>query len=290
MNRKGIILSGGKGTRLFPVTLALSKQLLPIYNKPMIYYPLSTMMSIGIKEILIITTPFDFDRFKFLLGDGSKWGINLYFKVQEKPNGIAEAFILAEKFIDKSPSALILGDNLFYGNDLSLRLRNFSKKTDGATVFAYPVKNPERYGIVNYNKEKKIISIEEKPIKPKSKHAVTGLYFYDKNVVKIAKSINPSKRGELEITDLNNIYLKENKLEVCFLDNGDTWLDAGSNETLMEASQFIKAIENRQGIMVSSPEETAWKNGWINDQQLEKLAKELSTNEYGNNLMKLIEK
>ena len=290
MNRKGIILSGGKGTRLFPVTLALSKQLLPIYNKPMIYYPLSTMMSIGIKEILIITTPFDFDRFKFLLGDGSKWGINLYFKVQEKPNGIAEAFILAEKFIDKSPSALILGDNLFYGHDLSLRLRNFSKKTDGATVFAYPVKNPERYGIVNYNKEKKIISIEEKPIKPKSKHAVTGLYFYDKNVVKIAKSINPSKRGELEITDLNNIYLKENKLEVCFLDNGDTWLDAGSNDTLMEASQFIKAIENRQGIMVSSPEETAWKNGWINDQQLEKLAKELSTNEYGNYLIKLIEK
>ena len=290
MNRKGIILSGGKGTRLFPVTLALSKQLLPIYNKPMIYYPLSTMMSIGIKEILIITTPFDFDRFKFLLGDGSKWGINLYFKVQEKPNGIAEAFILAENFIDKSPSALILGDNLFYGNDLSLRLRNFSKKTDGATVFAYPVKNPERYGIVNYNKEKKIISIEEKPIKPKSKHAVTGLYFYDKNVVKIAKSITPSKRGELEITDLNNIYLKENKLEVCFLDNGDTWLDAGSNETLMEASQFIKAIENRQGIMVSSPEETAWKNGWINDQQLEKLAKELSTNEYGNYLIKLIEK
>jgi glucose-1-phosphate thymidylyltransferase len=290
MNRKGIILSGGKGTRLFPVTLALSKQLLPIYNKPMIYYPLSTMMSIGIKEILIITTPFDFDRFKFLLGDGSKWGINLYFKVQEKPNGIAEAFILAEKFIDKSPSALILGDNLFYGHNLSLRLRSFSKKPDGATVFAYPVKNPERYGIVNYNKEKKIISIEEKPIKSKSKHAVTGLYFYDKNVVKIAKSINPSKRGELEITDLNNIYLKENKLEVCFLDNGDTWLDAGSNDTLMEASQFIKAIENRQGIMVSSPEETAWKNGWINDQQLEKLAKELSTNEYGNNLMKLIKK
>ena len=290
MNRKGIILSGGKGTRLFPVTLALSKQLLPIYNKPMIYYPLSTMMSIGIKEILIITTPFDFDRFKFLLGDGSKWGINLHFKAQEKPNGIAEAFILAEKFIDKSPSALILGDNLFYGHDLSLRLRNFSKQTDGATVFAYPVKNPERYGIVNYNKEKKIISIEEKPIKPKSKHAVTGLYFYDKNVVKIAKSINPSKRGELEITDLNNIYLKENKLEVCFLDNGDTWLDAGSNDTLMEASQFIKAIENRQGIMVSSPEETAWKNGWINDQQLEKLAKELSTNEYGNYLIKLIEK
>ena len=290
MNRKGIILSGGKGTRLFPVTLALSKQLLPIYNKPMIYYPLSTMMSIGIKEILIITTPFDFDRFKFLLGDGSKWGINLYFKVQEKPNGIAEAFILAEKFIDKSPSALILGDNLFYGHNLSLRLRSFSKKPDGATVFAYPVKNPERYGIVNYNKEKKIISIEEKPIKSKSKHAVTGLYFYDKNVVKIAKSINPSKRGELEITDLNNIYLKENKLEVCFLDNGDTWLDAGSNDTLMEASQFIKAIENRQGIMVSSPEETAWKNGWINDQQLEKLAKELSTNEYGNYLIKLIEK
>ena len=290
MNRKGIILSGGKGTRLFPVTLALSKQLLPIYNKPMIYYPLSTMMSIGIKEILIITTPFDFDRFKFLLGDGSKWGINLYFKVQEKPNGIAEAFILAEKFIDKSPSALILGDNLFYGHNLSLRLRSFSKKPDGATVFAYPVKNPERYGIVNYNKEKKIISIEEKPIKSKSKYAVTGLYFYDKNVVKIAKSINPSKRGELEITDLNNIYLKENKLEVCFLDNGDTWLDAGSNDTLMEASQFIKAIENRQGIMVSSPEETAWKNGWINDQQLEKLAKELSTNEYGNNLMKLIKK
>ena len=290
MSRRGIILSGGQGTRLFPATLALSKQLLPIYNKPMIYYPLSTLMSIGIKEILIITTPFDFDRFKFLLGDGSKWGINLEFKIQVKANGIAEAFILAEKFIDNSPSALILGDNLFYGQELSLRLKCFLKKTEGATIFAYPVNNPEQYGIVNFDKEKNIISIEEKPIKPKSKFAITGLYFYDDNVVRIAKSIKPSQRGELEITDLNNIYLQENKLEVCFLDNGDTWLDAGSNDTLMEASQFIKAIENRQGIKVSCPEEIAWKNGWINDEQLENLGKELLANEYGRYLMKLVEK
>ena len=290
MNRKGIILSGGQGTRLFPATLALSKQLLPIYNKPMIYYPLSTLMSLGIKEILIITTPFDFDRFKFLLGDGSKWGINIEFKMQEKPNGIAEAFILAEKFIDNSPSTLILGDNLFYGHELSKRLKFFFKKTKGATIFAYPVNNPEEYGIVDFDKEKKIISIKEKPSKPKSKYAVTGLYFYDKNVVKIAKSLKPSQRGELEITDLNNIYLLDKKLEVCFLDNGDTWLDAGSNDTLMEAAQFIKTIENRQGIKISCPEEIAWKNGWINNQELENLAKDLSKNEYGKYLMKLIKK
>jgi len=290
MNRKGIILSGGQGTRLFPATLALSKQLLPIYNKPMIYYPLSTLMSLGIKEILIITTPFDFERFKFLLGDGSRWGINLEFKMQEKPNGIAEAFILAEKFIDNSPSTLILGDNLFYGLKLSERLKSFFKKTKGATIFAYPVNNPKEYGIVDFDKEKKIISIKEKPSKPKSKYAVTGLYFYDKNVVKIAKSLKPSQRGELEITDLNNIYLLDKKLEVYFLDNEDTWLDAGSNDTLMEAAQFIKTIENRQGIKISCPEEIAWKNGWINNQELENLAKDLSKNEYGKYLMKLIKK
>jgi glucose-1-phosphate thymidylyltransferase len=290
MSRKGIILSGGQGTRLFPATLALSKQLLPIYNKPMIYYPLSTLMSLGIKEILIITTSFDFDRFRFLLGDGSKWGINLKFKIQEKPNGIAEAFILAENFIDNSPSTLILGDNLFYGHELSERLRGFSKKTEGATIFSYPVNNPEEYGIVDFNKEKKIISIKEKPSNPKSKYAVTGLYFYDKNVVRIAKSLEPSQRGELEITDLNNIYLLDKKLEVCFLDKGDTWLDAGSNDTLMEAAQFIKTIENRQGIKVSCPEEIAWKKGWINNQELENLAKHFSNNEYGKYLMKLTKK
>lgn len=288
MNRKGIILSGGRGTRLFPATLALSKQLLPIYNKPMIYYPLSTLMSLGIKEILIITTPFDFERFKFLLGDGSKWGINLKFKIQKKPNGIAEALILAEKFINNSPSTLILGDNLFYGHELSKRLKYFFKKDEGATIFAYPVNNPEEYGIVDFDKEKKIISIKEKPTNPKSKFAVTGLYFYDKNVVKIAKSLNPSQRGELEITDLNNIYLLNKKLEVCFLDNGDTWLDAGSNDTLIEAAQFIKTIESRQGIMVSCPEEIAWKEGWISNQELENLAKDLSSNEYGKYLMKLL--
>ena len=290
MSRKGIILSGGKGTRLYPATLAMSKQLLPIYDKPMIYYPLSTLMSIGVKEILLITTPFDIDRYKFLLGNGSQWGINISFKIQKEPKGIAEAFIIAEEFINNLSSVLILGDNLFYGYELSSRLKNISKNLQNSTIFAYPVNNPEDYGVVNYNEQKEIISIDEKPIKPKSNFVVTGLYFYDNNVVEIAKSLKPSKRGELEITDLNNVYLKLNKLDVCFLNEGDTWLDAGTSNTLMEASQFIKTIENRQGIKICSPEEMALNNGWISRKQLKELAIKLMTNEYGKYLLKLIEK
>ncbi len=289
MIRKGIILSGGKGTRLYPATLAISKQLLPIYNKPMIYYPLSTLMSIGIKEILLITTPFEIERYKFLLGNGSQWGIDIKFEIQKQPNGIAESFLIAEKFIKNSTSILILGDNLFYGSNLISKIKIASKKFENSTIFAYPVNNPQQYGVVNFNKKKQIISIEEKPQKPKSNYAVTGLYLYDKNVVEFAKSLKPSERGELEITDLNNIYLKLNKLDVCFFNENDTWLDAGTNDTLLEASQFIKTIEHRQGIIVSSPEEIAWKKGWICNEQFKKLASKLAFNEYGKNLLKLIE-
>ena len=289
MSRKGIILSGGLGTRLYPATLAISKQLLPIYNKPMVYYPLCTLMSIGVKEILLITTPFEEDRYKFLLGNGSQWGVKINFKTQKEPKGIAESFLIAEEFIKNSSSILILGDNLFYGYNLSSKIKAASKNFETSTIFAYPVNNPNQYGIVNFNKQKQIISIEEKPSNPKSNYAVTGLYFYDKNVVEIARSLRPSKRGELEITDLNNIYLKLNKLDVCFLNESDTWLDAGTNDTLLEASHFIKTIENRQGIVVSSPEEIAWKNGWICDEKLKELGTKLITNDYGKYLLKLIE-
>lgn len=289
MLRKGIILSGGKGTRLYPSTLAISKQLLPIYNKPMVYYPLCTLMSIGIKEILLITTPFELDRYKYLLGNGSQWGIKINFKIQKEPKGIAESFLIAEEFIKNSSSILILGDNLFYGYNLSSKIKTASKNFDTSTIFTYPVNNPQDYGIVNFDKQKKIITIEEKPSKPKSNYAVTGLYFYDKNVVEIARSLKPSKRGELEITDLNNIYLKLNKLDICFLDKNDTWLDAGTNDSLLEASHFIKTIEQRQGIIISSPEQIALKNGWISNEQFRELAQKLIFNEYGEKLLKLID-
>lgn len=290
MIRKGIILSGGKGTRLYPASLAVSKQLLPIYNKPMIYYPLSTLMGIGINEILIITTPEENDRYKSLLGNGLQWGMNLHYLVQEEPKGIAQSFILAEDYIKNSPTALILGDNLFYGYQLSTRLKNASDNTKSAGIFAYAVNNPEQYGIVNFDKNKKIDMIVEKPSQPQSNFAITGLYFYDKNVVNLAKQLKPSPRGELEITDLNNAYLKLKKLEIHFLNEGDTWLDAGSVDTLLEASQFIKAIENRQGVKISSPDEIAWKNKWINDKQLMEIAKALKANDYGNYLMKILKK
>tara|TARA_B110000503_G_C7132077_1_gene407225 strand:- start:86 stop:979 length:894 start_codon:yes stop_codon:yes gene_type:complete len=288
MSRKGIILSGGSGTRLHPATLALSKQLLPVYDKPMIYYPLSTLMHAGIREILIITTPLDIDRFKMLLGDGSDWGIALEYKIQEKPNGIAEAFLLAEDFIGNNHSVLILGDNIFYGNDLPSRLKKISNIKKNATIFAYPVNDPHRYGIVNFNEKKEIISIEEKPKVPKSNYAITGLYFYDENVTELVKSIKPSARGELEITDLNNLYLSDNLLNIHFMGRGDTWLDAGSNKSFMEASQFIQTIENRQGLKISCPEEIAWSYGWIDNNKLEKLASKLFNSDYGKYLMKLI--
>ena len=288
MSRKGIILSGGSGTRLHPATLALSKQLLPVYDKPMIYYPLSTLMHAGIREILIITTPLDIDRFKMLLGDGSDWGIALEYKIQENPNGIAEAFLLAEDFIGNNHSVLILGDNIFYGNDFPSRLKKISNIKKNATIFAYPVNDPHRYGIVNFNEKKEIISIEEKPKVPKSNYAITGLYFYDENVTELVKSIKPSARGELEITDLNNLYLSDNLLNIHFMGRGDTWLDAGSNKSFMEASQFIQTIENRQGLKISCPEEIAWSYGWIDNNKLEKLASKLLNSDYGKYLMNRI--
>lgn len=290
MIRKGIILSGGKGTRLYPASLAVSKQLLPIYNKPMIYYPLSTLMGIGIREILIITTPEENNRYKTLLGNGDQWGMSFNYLVQEEPRGIAQSFILAEDYIKGSPTALILGDNLFYGYQLFSRLKNASDNTDAASIFAYAVNNPEQYGIVTFKKNKTIYSIEEKPTQPKSNFAITGLYFYDKNVVDLAKQLKPSQRGELEITDLNNAYLKLKKLNIHFLNEGDTWLDAGSVDSLLEASQFIKAIENRQGIKISSPDEIAWNNKWINDDQLIELANAFKANDYGHYLRKILKK
>ena len=281
MSRKGIILSGGRGTRLYPATLAVSKQLLPVYDKPMIYYPLSTLMETGIREVLIITTKLDVDRFKMLLGDGSHLGIELQYKVQEKPNGIAEAFIVAEDFLQQDPSVLILGDNIFYGNNLPARLSKISRNDNKATILACAVNDPSQYGIINFNKNGEIVSIEEKPARPKSKYAITGLYFYDQNVIEIAKSLKPSKRGELEITDLNQVYLDQNLLTVQIMGRGDTWLDAGSNDSFIEATQFIHTIEKRQGLKIACIEEIAWNKGWIDDQKLEKLAKKLSQSDYG---------
>ena len=289
MSRKGIILSGGKGTRLYPATLALSKQLLPVYDKPMIYYPLSTLMHAGIREILIITTALDIDRFKMLLGNGSDLGMELQYKIQEEPNGIAEAFIIASDFLGDKPSVLILGDNIFYGNNLPSRLLKISKSENEATVFVYPVKDPSQYGVINFNQQKKIISIEEKPSFPKSNYAITGLYFYDQNVIEIAKSLNPSARGELEITDLNKVYLESNLLNVEFMGRGDTWLDAGSSDTFMAASQFIQTIENRQGLKISCLEEIAWNYGWIDSNKLEQLALKISHSDYGKYLMNLLD-
>ena len=288
MNRKGIILAGGSGTRLYPVTQTVSKQLLPVYDKPMIYYPLSTLMLGGMREILIISTPEDTPRFESLLGDGSQWGVHFQYQVQPSPDGLAQAFILGEKFIGDSPSSLILGDNIFYGHDLQEILDSANKREGGATVFAYHVNDPERYGVAEFDQHNQVISLEEKPKNPKSNFAVTGLYFYDSQVVDLAKSLQPSKRGELEITDLNKLYLEEKSLSVEIMDRGYAWLDTGTHDSLLDAGQFISTIENRQGLKVACPEEIAYRQGWITANDLERLAQPLLKNQYGQYLMKVL--
>ena len=286
--RRGIILAGGSGTRLYPATTVVSKQLMPIYDKPMVYYPLSSLMLAGIRDILLISTPQDTPRFAELLGDGKQWGLNIRYAVQASPDGLAQAFLIGRDFIGNDPSALILGDNIFYGRDLEAPMREANARADGATIFAYHVQDPERYGVVEFDRQRRVIGIEEKPAQPKSSFAVTGLYFYDNQVIDIARSIKPSARGELEITDVNRAYLERDQLQVELMGRGIAWLDTGTHDSLLEAGQFIATIEKRQGLKVACPEEIAYRRGYIDAAQLEKLAEPLKKNAYGQYLLQLL--
>ncbi len=290
ISRKGIILAGGSATRLYPATLAISKQLLPVYDKPMIYYPLSTLMQAGIRDILIISTPLDLPRFELLLGDGSQWGMQFSYAVQEEPAGLAQALLIAEPFLAGSPCCLILGDNIFYGTELPRQLQRACAKEQGATLFAYHVQDPERYGVLGFDRQGRVETIVEKPASPASQYAVTGIYFYDATASEIARNLRPSARGELEITDVNRRYLAQGNLDVCFMGRGSAWLDTGTHDSLQEASSFIQTLEKRQGLKVAAPEEIAWRHGWVSDKELEALAQPLAKSGYGAYLLRLLQK